>query len=89
MWDVALCRVARGLVGLLDPEDEGTASVRTVENYRPDDTESHLRRFHFPTTLSLKIPVCGSHVTRSLPLYTTPVFFRSAVGRTEVLVNHT
>ena len=79
----------RGLVGLLDPEDEGTATVRTVQNYWPDDTESHLGRFHFPTTLSLKVRVCGLHVACFLLLYTTRVFFRSAIGRTEEHVNHT
>ena len=89
LWDVTLCRVARGLVGLLDPEDEGTAPVRTVESYWPDDTGSHLGRFHFPTTLSLEIPVCGFHVTRFLLLCTARVLFRSAAGRTEELVNHT
>lgn len=89
LWDVTLCLVARGLFGSFDPEGEGTATVRTVQSYWPDDTESHLGRFHFSTTLPLKIPVCGFHVTRFLLLYTTRVFFRSAVGRTEELVNHT
>ena len=37
----------KGLVRLLDPEDEGTATVRTVENYWPDVKESQLEMFTF------------------------------------------
>ena len=89
LWDVTLCRVARGLVGLLDPEDEGTTTVRTVENYWPDDTKLHLGRFHFPKTLSLKIPICGVHVNVFPATVYDACLLQSAVDRTEELVNHT
>lgn len=40
-WVVTVCILGEFLLGLSDPEDEGTMVLRNIGNYSPKDRESH------------------------------------------------
>jgi len=40
-WVVTVCMLGKFLLGLSDPEDEGTMVLRNIGNYLPNDRASH------------------------------------------------